>query len=179
MKTQPQKRNTLGMTMIEITVVMIVLGILASLAFPSYMIAVEKAKTAEAMNTLSAIYRAQLRHKIEHGLYATGAINGCSVSSSEANCLDVNIPSSSNFYSPDLDCTANTQDCPSGFGPHYAPPCGSLHGFFASVTRTVGAPYSYTLYMLDNGEIECFSILQGGPDFCHGICAQLGFSGTY
>ena len=48
-----------GFTLIEILVAVLIMGILASVAAPQYMISVNKARATEAMNLLSAVVAAQ------------------------------------------------------------------------------------------------------------------------
>lgn len=55
-------RQNLGFTLIEILIVIVVIGILASSALPRFLGQTEKAKTAEAINMISAIRHAQLHY---------------------------------------------------------------------------------------------------------------------
>ena len=48
-----------GFTLLEILIVVIIVGILASLAIPRYIKAMERSKAAEAYNNLSAIRKAE------------------------------------------------------------------------------------------------------------------------
>ena len=163
------------MTLIEIVVVIIVLGILARLAIPSYMIAVEKTKVAEAMSILSAIYRAQIRHKLENGMYSEAFINACNPGL-ETQCLDVTVPPSQSFEPPSLGCGSDLAYCPiSGFsgGEATTASCGGAnYGYVALTTRLNTYPNPYILYMLEDGRILCQRVDTGT---CDGICSQLGF----
>ncbi|MDD4202358.1 MAG: type IV pilin protein [Candidatus Omnitrophica bacterium] len=58
-----------GFTMLELLMVIIVIGILASLAIPQYQSFMEKARTAEARNVISSIKSAQELYFLEHGWY--------------------------------------------------------------------------------------------------------------
>lgn len=49
--------NKKAFTLLELLMVVIIIGILATFAIPQYRIMGEKAKAAEAMNMLSALYR--------------------------------------------------------------------------------------------------------------------------
>ena len=62
MKNQHPRQQTFkqqGFTLVEISIVIIILAIITSLVFPSYKKLVGKAKFAEAKTTLQAIYTAQ------------------------------------------------------------------------------------------------------------------------
>ncbi len=65
-----KKNRRKGFTLIEIVVVILLIGILAAIAVPSYLIAVEKSKTANPFSNLSAIAKAQRVKKLESLHYA-------------------------------------------------------------------------------------------------------------
>lgn len=56
-----------GFTLIELLVVVIIMGLLTSIALPQYRKAMDRAKAAEAMQMLPAIFEARERWMIEHG----------------------------------------------------------------------------------------------------------------
>lgn len=56
-------------TLIELLIVVIIIGILATLAIPQYMGFVEKSRAAEALKMIDAIRKAMEVHKIEIGGY--------------------------------------------------------------------------------------------------------------
>jgi len=60
-----------GFTLLELIVVIIILGILATLGFSQYMKMVEKGRSAEARMILGQIRTAQETYKLEQGSYAT------------------------------------------------------------------------------------------------------------
>lgn len=53
------KKKTLGFTLIEVLIVVVIIAVLASLIIPRIVAAPEKAKLAEAYNTLGVLIRAQ------------------------------------------------------------------------------------------------------------------------
>jgi prepilin-type N-terminal cleavage/methylation domain-containing protein len=61
-----------GFTLIEILVVVLILGILASFAVPQYFKVVEKGKAAEAFTTFGDVHGAQDRYLAGTGQYCIG-----------------------------------------------------------------------------------------------------------
>lgn len=81
-----------GFTIIEIIIVIVIIGVLASVAMPSYNSSVERTKSAEGIQVLMAIRDAQEIYFFENGSYYTGNdINGN---------LDVTINALDNFNMP-------------------------------------------------------------------------------
>ena len=64
-----------GFTLLELMIVIIIVGILASLAMPRFITATRKAKEAEARAVLGAIRSAQIRYYLENNEVFTGDIN--------------------------------------------------------------------------------------------------------
>ncbi len=63
-------KNKKGFTLIEILVVVLIIGVLGSLALPQYLKSVEKSKYAEAEEILQTIYTAQHRYVLDNNTYA-------------------------------------------------------------------------------------------------------------
>lgn len=76
-----------GFTLIELIIVCIILGILASIALPKYVKTVENSRVAEAKNMLGAIREAQLRYTAEYDVYTT-----------DPNKLDINVSMPGRYY---------------------------------------------------------------------------------
>jgi prepilin-type N-terminal cleavage/methylation domain-containing protein len=73
--------NKKAFTLIELLVVILIIGILAAIALPQYLKAVEKSRASEALINIKAIARAQERH-----ILATGS------GTMDFDELDISIP---------------------------------------------------------------------------------------
>ncbi len=72
-RTTPLKRfqkNTKGFTLVELSVVIVIIGVLAAFAVPRFRNAVERSKASEAFNYLSAVATAMERYHGRQGTYA-------------------------------------------------------------------------------------------------------------
>ena len=59
-----------GFSLVELTIVVVILGVLATFAVPRFMSSVERTKAAEAYSYLSEMESAQARYNGENGRYA-------------------------------------------------------------------------------------------------------------
>ena len=66
-----RKKYQNGYTLTEVIITVIVLGIIASMAIPNYLISVERTKASEGVQMLEALLNAQRRHLLEYNEYAT------------------------------------------------------------------------------------------------------------
>jgi prepilin-type N-terminal cleavage/methylation domain-containing protein len=64
-----------GFTLIELLIVIIIIGILATIAMPQLAKMVERARAAEAMTNLSSIYTAEQAYYFDYDAYAACADN--------------------------------------------------------------------------------------------------------
>lgn len=85
--TLPPKFLVWGFTLIELMVVVVIIGILASLAIPQYTKTVERSRQSEAITNLGIIRGAQLRYFAEYNTYTDGVEN-----------LDIGFPAAANQY---------------------------------------------------------------------------------
>ncbi|OGX33456.1 MAG: hypothetical protein A2787_08885 [Omnitrophica WOR_2 bacterium RIFCSPHIGHO2_01_FULL_48_9] len=67
------RNNKSGFTLLEIIIVLIIIGVLASLALPRFFALVETSRGGEALNTLSAIRGSMVRYALRNGNSYTGA----------------------------------------------------------------------------------------------------------
>ncbi len=88
MKTfkQSPAQGTAGFSLVELTIVVVILGVLSMMAVPRYQTAVERAKGAEAFNYLAQIGAGQERHNARTGEYAQAIAQ-----------LDVKVPTPKHF----------------------------------------------------------------------------------
>ena len=79
-----------GFTLIELLVVVLIIGILAAIALPQYMKAVEKARASEAITLLENFIRAENMYKMATGTYTQ-----------DLEALDITLPniSGTRFFS--------------------------------------------------------------------------------
>lgn len=77
-----------GFTLIELLIVIIIIGVLATLAIPQYTKLVEKARAAEALTMVGALRSSEASYKLESGSYTTDLtklyVGGLSTSDSTA-----------------------------------------------------------------------------------------------
>lgn len=63
-------------TLLELLIVIIVIGILATIAIPQFLTAVEKGRIAKAKNALGLIAQAEKMYRAEHDIYIDFDIGG-------------------------------------------------------------------------------------------------------
>ena len=156
--------------MMEITIVLILIGIMVAFAIPQFSTAIEKAKTGEARGVLSAIYQAQKARYLDTGQYAKGAVAG--------SLADyVTLPNATKHYNlifarcgDDVsECASpptDTESCGPSFGGS-----GTSYGYFGDLIST-SSVYRYKLMILEDGRIVCEETID---HHCDELCVQLGF----
>ena len=94
-----KKKNNEGFTLIELLVVIIIIGILAAIALPSFLNQAAKAKQSEAKSYVGAINRAQQSYRIEKPVFASDIVD-----------LEIGIPTTTVDYSYSITGDAATGD---------------------------------------------------------------------
>ena len=85
-----------GFSLVELTIVVVILGVLATFAVPRFMISVERSKAAEAFNYLDGIQAGQAAYLERNGQYAN-AIANLDVPTANPQFFTVGAPQSSNW----------------------------------------------------------------------------------
>ncbi|MFI5461653.1 MAG: type IV pilin protein [Isosphaerales bacterium] len=65
------RSNRKGFTLVELAVVIVIIGVLASFGVPRFLNSVERSKAAEAMSYLAAVRSSQERYQAREGTYAS------------------------------------------------------------------------------------------------------------
>ena len=66
-----RQRNRKGFSLVELSVVVIIIGVLAAFGIPRMLKSVERSKAAEAFKYLASVRAAQERYQARQGTYAT------------------------------------------------------------------------------------------------------------
>ncbi len=67
---RPQRRRNAGFSLLELTLVVVIGGIVASFAVPDYSASSEAVRVDKSAGDLRSIWRAQRRHNLERGMLA-------------------------------------------------------------------------------------------------------------
>jgi prepilin-type N-terminal cleavage/methylation domain-containing protein len=117
-----------GFTLIELVVVIVIIGILASVALPMFNNVVERSRTAEALANLKTILESQKRRAVEYNSFTTAFAS-----------LDINVTNPAKYYTFTL-ITATYNG-------------GNTNEVLARAVRT--ATGSYTICITENGVFSC------------------------
>jgi len=123
------KRKKEGFTLIEITAVVIIVGVLATLAMTKAPVAMYRVKNQEATQLLLAVYGGQMEYEQDTGGFTTSMSD-----------LDITITNIKNFNNLVLR-NLSAVNC-----------VGGAEQYLARLDAILGG---YTLYVLDTGEIVC------------------------
>jgi type IV pilus assembly protein PilE len=84
-----QMKKNKAFTLVEMMIVMVIIGALASVAVPSYTTHIERVRASEGVQNLTALLSSQKRYFLENSAYAAALAS-----------LDIDIPASNNFDVP-------------------------------------------------------------------------------
>ena len=93
-----KKQKLGGFTLIEVLVVVLIIGILTSIALPQYQKSVFKARMAEAETLVNTLYYALVRYYTEHNYTLPPVANGSRVPADFEPYLDVSIPPLKSYF---------------------------------------------------------------------------------
>ena len=131
--------NIMGFTLTEIMIVVVIIGVLASIAWPRYILVAEKSRTAEAKDVLGRIRASEIAYYFEYDAYATNI-----------TLLSLDIPTSCNatfYYNYSIggggaSFTAKANRCTAG-GKSPDSPGGINYELNMTQNGTLGGPPPY------------------------------------
>ena len=91
-----------GFTLIELMVTVAIIGILAAIAYPSYLDSVRKSRRTDAKNALTQAMANMERYYTEHNTYGTAAICGTNPLICPGSCAGAACTSTEKNYTIDL-----------------------------------------------------------------------------
>ena len=90
------RHRSAGFSLVELTIVVVILGVLAMMAVPRYQTVVEQSKASEAFVYLDQIAKGQEMYNARNGQYADN-LNKLDIKGSKPNHFSIGTPSSTNW----------------------------------------------------------------------------------
>ena len=141
-------RGQKGVTLIELMIVVVCVGILAAIAIPAYNDYITRARRSDAFTALETVRAAQEMYRAERGFYsgALGSLPGCSATMAGDN-YDISIARTDNTHYAALAQAQNKQTSDFCFGTgqdggQYN--CKGASCTLANLSTTIGPPLSPT-----------------------------------
>ena len=160
-------QNKKGFTLLELLVVVLIIGILAAIAFPQYNFAVEKARMTEAIINLQVISKANERFYMTHGRYANAF---------EIDLLDIEIPGTKRTDHTNHENRIQTkffEYAPDGDSNKISNP--NPKGYKAIATR-LPTGTAYYLYVKKNDILRCYKYADATPSQAK-LCQKINNEG--
>jgi type IV pilus assembly protein PilA len=92
------RQGSAGFSLVELTIVVVILGVIAMMGVPRYQIAVEKAKASEAYGYLAHIAKAQEMYRARTGIYSS-SLGSLSIQAPALTHFSAGTPSSIDWES--------------------------------------------------------------------------------
>ena len=125
-----------GFTLLELIVVIIIIGVLASIGFSQYTKMVEKGRTAEAKTVLGQLRSAEVAYYQEYGVY-TATLSNLATDAPSATCVATNYFT----YAADATTTATATRCTGTNGK--TPGAASVYSVTLNYDGTFGGTAGY------------------------------------
>ncbi len=104
------RRRGSGFTLVELCVVLALVGVLASIAWPSYQSQLQRSRRADAVAALLRLQFEQEKHRAHHGLYASqlSALSGSAAARSSDGLYDIELRGGGDRYEARASARADT-----------------------------------------------------------------------
>jgi prepilin-type N-terminal cleavage/methylation domain-containing protein len=126
-------KNNCAFTLVEMLVVITIIGALTAIAIPSYNTHIERVRSAEGVQSLTALLGSQKRYQLDNGAYAAGPA---------LTAIDIDIAASNSFDAPTI--------------------ANGGAGWIARITRD-SATIPYTLSISATGVVTCSCLVACTP----------------